>query len=247
MSNTEALRLAAELRRHARKLAQPAGDTPAVMVQAADALESLAQPAATVVERADSATGVVECGSLNVSDNALPAPSGEPVAWIEGPHGEIRRNLLWKLAPIPPQSVAWSIPLYTMSPKATSGTCTPQPAPTSRLKWMEAPRRSEWGAGMMEALAALGPDETLRLYAHRDAVPMADALLSAQPAPARVPLTDAQIDEIFDADPPGASRTAQRLVARAIEAAHGITAPGAPDAAPNVRAKRADTAPAMPE
>ena len=234
MSNTEALRLAAELRRHARKLAQPAGDTPAVMVQAADALESLAQPAATVVERADSATGVVECGSLNVSDNALPAPSGEPVAWIEGPHGEIRRNLLWKLAPIPPQSVAWSIPLYTMSPKATSGTCTPQPAPTSRLKWMEAPRRSEWGAGMMEALAALGPDETLRLYAHRDAVPMADALLSAQPAPARVPLTDAQIDEIFDADPPGASRTAQRLVARAIEAAHGITAPGAPDATPNL-------------
>ena len=203
MSNTEALRLAAELRRHARKLAQPAGDTPAVMVQAADALESLAQPAATleadalqragqitltqakarvrdrraspvahlalqqtealnralavietdrrallyshaypagsltipaddeagadalaqydeaihairtalaqrpaaddrwaagykhglwqaqhcaaqpaatVVERADSATGVVECGSLNVSDNAQPAASGEPVA-----------------------------------------------------------------------------------------------------------------------------------------------------------------------
>lgn len=162
----------------------------------------------------------------------LAAASGEPVAWIEGQHGEIRRNLLWKLDPMPPRSVAGSIPLYTMSPKATSGTCTPQPAPTSRLKWMEAPRRSEWGAGMMEALAALGPDETLLLYAHRDAVPMADALLSAQPAPARVPLTDAQIDEIFDADPPGASRTAQRLIARAVEAAHGITAPGAPDAQP---------------
>lgn len=69
MINTEALRLAAELRRHARKLAQPAGDTPAVMVQAADALESLAQPAATVVERADSATGVVECGSLKQRGN----------------------------------------------------------------------------------------------------------------------------------------------------------------------------------
>ena len=120
---------------------------------------------------------------LDASATHLPAASGEPVAWIEGPHGEIRRNLLWKLDPMPPQSVAWSIPLYTMSPKATSGTCTPQPAPTSRLKWMEAPRRSEWGAGMMEALAALGPDETLRLYAHRDAVPMADALLSAPPPP----------------------------------------------------------------
>ena len=92
-----------------------------------------AQPAATVVERADSATGVVECGSLNVSNNAQPAASGEPVAWIEGPHGEIRRNLLWKLDPMPPQSVAWSIPLYTMSPKATSGTCTPQPAPAQAL------------------------------------------------------------------------------------------------------------------
>ena len=44
------------------------------------------------------------------------------------------------------------------------------------------------------------------------------------------------------ADPPGASRTAQRLVARAIEAAHGITAPGAPDAAPNVWANRTDPA-----
>ena len=44
------------------------------------------------------------------------------------------------------------------------------------------------------------------------------------PAPARVPLTDSQIDELFDADPPGASRAAQRRIARAIEAAHGITA-----------------------
>lgn len=59
-------------------------------------------------------------------------------------------------------------------------TATAQPAPTSRLKWMEAPRRTEWGAGMMEALIALGADETLLLYAHRDAVPLVDALLSAQ-------------------------------------------------------------------
>lgn len=64
-----------------------------------------------------------------------------------------------------------------------------EPAPAPRLRWAEAPRRTEWGAGMMEALIALGADETLLLYAHRDAVPMVDALLSAQPAPARVPLT----------------------------------------------------------
>ncbi len=66
-----------------------------------------------------------------------------------------------------------------------------EPAPAPRLRWAEAPRRTEWGAGMMEALIALGADETLLLYAHRDAVPLVDALLSAQPAPARVPLTAA--------------------------------------------------------
>lgn len=44
---------------------------------------------------------------------AQPAASGEPVAWIESPHGAIRANRLWKLDPMPPQSVAWSIPLYT--------------------------------------------------------------------------------------------------------------------------------------
>ena len=112
-------------------------------VPAGQARHCAAQPAATVVERADSATGVVECGSLNVSDNAQPAASGEPVAWIEGPHGEIRRNLLWKLDPMPPQSVAWSIPLYTMSPKATSGTCTPQPAP-ARVPLTDAQAHAMW-------------------------------------------------------------------------------------------------------
>lgn len=49
--------------------------------------------------------------------------------------------------------------------------------------------------------------------------------ITAQPA--RVPLTEAQIDKIFNADPPGGSRSAQRRIARAIEAAHGI---GASDA-----------------
>lgn len=101
--------------------------------------------AAPVVERADSATPVVERGARNLSDNAAPVAHAEPAS---------------------------------------------EPAPAPRLRWAEAPRRTEWGAGMMEALIALGVDETLRLYAHRDAVPMVDALLSAQPAPARVPLYD---------------------------------------------------------
>ena len=35
----------------------------------------------------------------------------EPVAWMESPYGEIRANPLYKIDA--PQSVAWSIPLYT--------------------------------------------------------------------------------------------------------------------------------------
>jgi len=101
--------------------------------------------AAPVVERADSATPVVERGAGNLSDNAAPVAHAEPAS---------------------------------------------EPAPAPRLRWAEAPRRTEWGAGMMEALIALGADETLLLYEHRDAVPLVDALLSAQPAPARVPLTE---------------------------------------------------------
>ena len=105
--------------------------------------------AAPVVERADSATPVVERGAGNLSDNAAPVAHAEPAS---------------------------------------------EPAPAPRLRWAEAPRRTEWGAGMMEALIALGADETLLLYAHRDAVPLVDALLSAQPAPARVPLTEAETE-----------------------------------------------------
>ena len=45
----------------------------------------------------------------------VPAPSVEPVAWIESPHGAIRANPLYRLDP-PPQSLAWRIPLYTTPP-----------------------------------------------------------------------------------------------------------------------------------
>ena len=41
------------------------------------------------------------------------APSGEPVAWIEGPHGAIRRNLAFQISG--PQSLSWSFPLYLHS------------------------------------------------------------------------------------------------------------------------------------
>ena len=62
-----------------------------------------AQPAATVVERADSATGVVECGSLNVSDNAQPAASGEPADHVPaGPEAEAATDAALGLVLLPP-------------------------------------------------------------------------------------------------------------------------------------------------
>ncbi len=43
---------------------------------------------------------------------------------------------------------------------------------TPDLCWAEAPERTQWGAGMMEGLVALGKDHTLRLYAEREALPL---------------------------------------------------------------------------
>ncbi len=40
------------------------------------------------------------------------------------------------------------------------------------LRWADAPQRTQWGAGMMEALAPLGKDHTLRLYAEAEALHM---------------------------------------------------------------------------
>lgn len=47
------------------------------------------------------------------------------------------------------------------------------------LRWAEAPRRTEYGAGMMEALVALGKDHTLRLYAEIDVLHLVGPALVA--------------------------------------------------------------------
>ncbi len=175
----------------------------------------LAKHSTPVVERADSATPVVERSAGNVSDNAATVAPAEP-------------------ASEPAERAVWLPPGRCPTPRACehNGKChgkcaAPQPAPAPRLRWVEAPRRTEWGAGMMEALIALGVDETLRLYAHRDAVPMVDALLSAQPAPARVPLTEAEIASMQrKANTTGVQflqSSTVRWIVRATEAAHGIT------------------------
>jgi hypothetical protein len=46
---------------------------------------------------------------------ALEQPKQEPVAWVESPHGAIRANPLYRITA--PQSLAWSIPLFTHPPR----------------------------------------------------------------------------------------------------------------------------------
>ena len=38
--------------------------------------------------------------------------------------------------------------------------------------WAPAPARTQWGAGMVEALVGIGRDETARIYADKDAAPL---------------------------------------------------------------------------
>lgn len=38
--------------------------------------------------------------------------------------------------------------------------------------WAPAPARTEWGAGMVEALVEIGRDETARIFADKDAAPL---------------------------------------------------------------------------
>ncbi len=125
---------------------------------------------------------------LDASPEHLPAASVEPVALVR----VINEALVYSHLDVADQADDYATAKRKLNnplahEQSIGAFFAAQSAP--RLKWMEAPRRTEWGAGMMETLIALSADETLQLYAHRDAVPMVDALLSAQPAPARVPLT----------------------------------------------------------
>ena len=128
----------------------------------------LAKHSAPVVERADSATPVVERSAGNVSDNAAPVA---PARW------------------------------YCVTNYGGATLCT-------------------------------GRDDAAEVAAEQDiAIPRHGphrAVMLAEVRPARVPLTDAQIDALFDADPPGASRAAQRRVARAVLAAAATPAQGEP-------------------
>jgi hypothetical protein len=100
---------------------------------------------------------------------------------------------------------------------------------------------AEWWAAKQAAsgepfgyLWPTGMHPEFRFYQQkRDGVDGMPLYATAQPAPARVPLTDEQIDRITTEQwgaGLGAPYAAYRAYARAIEAAHGIAAPGAPDA-----------------
>ena len=87
----------------------------------------------------------------------------------------------------------------------TSTKNAPQP-----LVWAEAPRRIEYGGGMMGALIALGKDHVLMLYAEREALPLVGPALHdvamVAPNPWRDAVTDALVSggiysQAHDSDP----------------------------------------------
>lgn len=146
---------------------------------------ALVQPAAPVVERADSAPPVVERGAGNVSDNAAPVAHAEPTS------KPVARLLVWhgpKHLPVPP------------------------PAARTYAEF------SEDSAGPQKQGA----------YWH-NGTPLYAA---PQPAPARVPLTGAEIASMQRrANTTGVQflqPSTVRWIVRATEAAHGITTQGEP-------------------
>ena len=66
-----------------------------------------------------------------------------------------------------------------LQPTITALRAALEQAEPTDLCWAEAPKRTQWGAGMMEGLVALGKDHTLRLYAEREALPLVVPALRA--------------------------------------------------------------------
>ena len=92
-----------------------------------------------------------------------------------------------------------------------------------KLKWQQAPVKTQWGDEMVVASVAIDNDHTLSLYCERDQTPKVDAMFAQ-----RKPLTDERIFEINNELAlwmfPVETRVTDRELAfaRAIEAAHGI-------------------------
>lgn len=88
--------------------------------------------------------------------------------------------------------------------------------------WVECPHMTKWGAGMMEALVAVTKDETARVIASEDAVPMvADAIVSAVRKPLTLEQCRALVAQHFEH---GELIGDDLTLIRAVEKAHGIGA-----------------------
>jgi hypothetical protein len=80
-----------------------------------------------------------------------------------------------------------------------------------KLKWQQAPVKTQWGDDMVVASVAIDNDHTLSLYCERDQAPKIEAMFAQR---TWVGLTDEEIDKIYETK----VWDARRSFARAIEA-----------------------------
>ena len=69
-----------------------------------------------------------------------------------------------------------------------------------KLKWQQAPVKTQWGDEMVVASVAIDKDHTLSLYCERDQAPKVDAMFAQR---TWVGLTDHQKMEIWADNEPG--------------------------------------------
>ena len=63
-----------------------------------------------------------------------------------------------------------------------------------KLKWQQAPVKTQWGDDMVVASVAIYNDHTLSLYCERDQAPKVDAMFTQR---TWVGLTDEEIEEVW--------------------------------------------------
>lgn len=185
----------------------------------ADAIEALraalAQPAAPVVERADSATPVVERSAGNVSDNAAPVA---PARWycVTNYGGATLCTGRDDAAEVAAEQ---DIAIPRHGPHRAVMLAEVRPAPV--------PLTDEQAESLIENSDGRWHDGEFRIDGPDLMKLLRDA---AQPAPALVPLTDQQLcsmrkENLADDDAPA---WAYEKGVRDAENAHGITAQGEP-------------------
>ena len=151
---------------------------------------ALMQQALEALEMEATRTPIPETAAAMAALRArLAEPEPEPVAWRYWKD----KFACWEYSdmrvefPAVPAGTEMH-PLYTAPPARRS---EPEPEPVA-LKWSPAPRKTEWGFGMVCADVEIDRDHTLTLYCEEDQTAKVDAMLS----PTRRLLTDEEIDRI---------------------------------------------------